>query len=76
MLFPGLTGKLGTISVAAGPGEHQGCPNCSPMSIPTAQQEGKGFVRLFVHISDMDFIFQKSLIILQEQIQDINCYTS
>lgn len=66
MLFPGLTKKLGSTNVAAGPGEHLGCPNCSPVSVPTAQQQGKGFVSLFVDISDTDFIFQKSLIILQE----------
>lgn len=81
MLILGLAAKLNTpntvIDVSIMGWGVLGLPKPQPHFLSQLlSMKEKGFVYLFVDISDMDFIFQKSLVILWEQIQDLNHYTS
>lgn len=81
MLILGLAAKLNTpnavIDVSIMGWGVPGLPKPQPRFLSQLlSMKEKGFICLFVDISDMDFIFQKSLLILWEQIQDLNHYTS
>lgn len=81
MLILGLAAKLNTLSTVIDVGiMGWGAPRLpKPQPCILSQLLGineERFVCLFVDLSNIDFIFQKSLIILQEPIWDLNHYTS